>query len=284
MTSQKILGFAGFLLSLAAGLGCGVSTDSTPAQGSLYTYPTEASFCTALAEAECAATVVEACYGDSSAENTNQCVSARSEARTCRTIPGYEGADMAGAQYDPASADACVQNRKQIYADAKLTRDELDSAGKACVAVFSRSLGLGAPCETDIDCDTKSALSCILKAGQSEGTCAVPEVVAPGADCSGDDQVCDEGQFCGAEGFCFAGYGEGKECAADKPCQADFLCTPDEGGSSLCVAKVGAGGDCSEDAQCEGTFCNKAAGSDMGVCTSTLTLTQIGQSCEAFLP
>lgn len=284
MTSHKFFGFAGFLASLSVGFGCGVSTDSTPAQGSLYTYPSEASFCTALAEAECAATVVEACYGDPSAENINQCVSARSQTRICRTIPGFEDADMAGVQYDPASADGCVENRKLIYADAKLTRDELDSASKACVAVFSKSLGLGAPCETDIDCDTKAALSCILKVGQTKGTCVVPEPVAPGGDCSGDAQVCDAGQFCGAEGFCFAGYGEGKECAADKPCQADFLCTPDDSGVSLCVAKVAAGGDCSEDVACEGTFCNKPSGSDAGLCTSTLTLTQIGQSCEAFLP
>ena len=262
---------------------CTVSTETNPARGSQYTYPTEASFCTALAAAECASAVVEACYGQTSDENTDKCVAARSVETTCRSIPGLEGADFSGASYDPASADACVAQRVSIYADAKLTRDEVDAIAPACVAVFSKGQGKGAACTTAIDCDTKAGLSCVLKAGQAQGECQESMEVGPGGDCSAADAVCEAGQFCNTDGFCFVGYGEGKACGADKPCQDALLCLADEAGA-LCAAKTADGLDCSADAECAGSFCNRAAGSNMGKCTSALTLTQLGESCEPFLP
>lgn len=262
---------------------CTVSTETSSPNGSPYKYPTEASFCTALAEAECASAVVEACYGQTSEENTEKCVAARSAEDVCRSIPGLEGADYSGVSYDPASADACVAQRVSIYADAKLTREEVDAIAPACVAVFSKGQGKGGTCTTGIDCDTKAGLSCVLKAGEAEGECQESVEVGPGGDCSAADAVCEAGQFCNADGFCFVGYGEGKPCGADKPCQADLLCQPNEAGP-VCIAKTADGEACSADAECTGSFCNRAAGATMGVCTSALTLTQIGESCEAFLP
>lgn len=263
---------------------CTVSTETNPPAGSLYKYPTEASFCTALAAAECGATVVEACYGQTSQDNTDQCVSARSVQAVCRTIPGLEGADYAGVRYDPAAADACVEHRRSIYADAKLTRAEVDAIAEKCIGVFSKGQGLGGACTTDIDCDTKTGLSCVLKGGQSAGECQEPITVGPGDDCSSPESVCESGQFCNTDGFCFVGYGEGKACGADKPCQEGLLCVADEAAGSLCAAKAADGEACTDGAACEGTFCNKPVGGESGVCTGALTLTQIGQSCEAFLP
>ena len=60
------------------GSGGGTST-TTPTP--TYSYPTEQSFCDAVAKAECSAAVVTACYGSDQAslpQDTESCVTARS--------------------------------------------------------------------------------------------------------------------------------------------------------------------------------------------------------------
>jgi hypothetical protein len=280
--------FAIFAPLAALAIGCTVKSETEPQPGPTFKYPTEASFCEAIAQAECSSALVDACYGGSddatNATNTDSCVAIRSASEVCRSLPGYAGADLGGVRYNPEVAVACVESRRQIFADAELRRQELEDNEVACRGVFSKARAAGASCEADVDCDTLNGLSCIVKAGEIDGACGEPAIVGGGLDCTGDDAVCADGFYCdGDSGACLGVATAGKDCGASKPCDEGLSCAgPSDG--AVCVEKLADGSDCKVDDECAGTFCDKPISTDDGVCSSSLELNKFAASCDAFRP
>lgn len=259
--------------SAVAGGGCVVESASEPT-GPQYTYPTEASFCTALAKAECNKTVVGACFGsdDTTLEaDTAKCVTAREATCNPQNLP-----------YNPAAADACIAKRTSVLSDAELTRVEIDDADEACLAVFSRDGGSGVTCAVNTDCNTADGLRCVVKPGQASGTCATPEILGGGEKCTADNAVCDVGFFCSATAgdYCVAQPALGEACAPAMPCQDAFKCSADVDG--VCEAKLDNGAVCADDLQCSGGFCLKSTGQTDGNCSAKYKLEFTSQSCDPF--
>jgi len=235
-------------------------------------YGSETAFCKAVAEVVCNSNVVTACYGSSDAtlpDDTASCVEQYSRQANCN----------AGAfPYNSAGAEGCIAAMKAAYADATINQTDLDNIADACLPVFSSGGPEGTICDIDSDCDGAANLRCVIKAG--EGSCQVPEEIAPGQNCGQPQQVCEEGYYCGSDDACIVRPGVDGDCSETKPCVETALCI-----DAVCVAKTDNGGTCTEDGACVGGFCVMATGAPDGTCAAQygLSPTTAG-SCTAFLP
>ncbi len=250
--------------------GCIVDdSDTGPAPGPSYKYPTEQSFCDALAKAECQQQVVEACYGSDSSTltaDTTKCVGVRSNDVKC---------NPSGFPYNPAAAEPCIAKRKEVYADAELTKAEIEADYEACLPVFSRGGSAGSTCTEDLDCDTGTGLRCLVKIGQTTGSCAVPEVVSGGFKCTGEAQVCADDFYCATN--CLARPAENEACSDTIPCLDGLKCA-----SNLCIPKAANGSPCSIGDDCSGGFCIKGTTGTSGTCSSKFTLAITSDTCNDF--
>lgn len=265
------------LLGTAAAFAVGLpaiackNIETTPPTGPAY--PSESSFCQAVAEAVCNENVVEACYGSSQASLADDTQSCREQyARQPNCNP-------AGFDYHSAGAEACIAAMKDAYADSKLTAADLTAVADACLPVFSKGGPVGSLCDIDSDCDGALGLRCVIKPGQI-GSCQDPETIGPGLSCVGEAQRCEEGFYCGSDAACIQRPGPGQGCDDAKPCVEDALCI-----DMMCTAKTPNGGACQQDGECLEGFCIKATGSPDGTCAAQLALSPTTQdSCTPFLP
>lgn len=269
-----ILGGLSAVLSCALAPGCGGGGESETGDPTpTYAYPTEESFCEAVAKAECADTVVMACYGSDDttlADDTASCVSARAGRCNPDHLP-----------YHPERAEACVSARGAAIGDAVWSHDDLAAVEKACLPVFSKEQTEGAVCSASTDCDATLGLRCVVKLGSLQGVCATPVEVTGGESCADPAEVCAAGFYCDPKvSHCLANPEEGEACSAAAPCAADFYCTDADAGK--CVAKTKNGLDCDTDAICAGGFCVGATGDVPGKCSSTLPLQITSTSCDAY--
>ena len=257
-----------FAFALLSGCG-GSDTETTPD----YQYPTQADYCTGLADHECNDNVVQACYGSDQstlADDTKSCVAARVAQCNANKLP-----------YHPDAAVACVDSRKQGLEDAVWTHAELDAAAAACAPVFSKAGPEGAVCTSDDDCDTGGGLHCVIKLAAVQGVCATPKQVAGGEDCKDPASVCGDAFYCDPKvSHCIAKPVEGEACSESAPCASDFYCTgPDTG---MCAAKTKNGLKCDSDVVCAGGFCLGAMGMMQGICSSTLPLQITSSTCDLY--
>lgn len=289
MSLRNFSTVGGLLLLVGLVAAC-VSTEETNA-GPQFKYPSEASFCEALAKAECNAKVVEACYSANDDTNKASCISARQDFAQCRaSVTGVENPPV--THYNPAAAESCISKHASIYGDAKVDRLELKAANDACIKVFAGSGTAGSGCSVDVDCDTTKNLLCVMKAGTTEGTCAVPTEVALGDDCSDAAAQCEDDQFCGAAAsgdICQKKVPEGKTCSAEVPCTDDSKCDAIDmmTGEGTCAAKIADTQPCVTDSECAGSFCDKdpnAAAGDMGICAHAFILSFKSGNCDGFKP
>jgi len=272
MSSSKVLLQVGLaVVGVASLLAACKSVETTPPTGPAY--PTETSFCKALAEAVCNSNVVGACYGSSDASLPDDTTSCREQyARAANCNPG-------SFDYHSTGAEACIGAMKKAYADAKLTVEDRDAMADACLPVFSRGGPVGSPCDIDSDCDGAATLRCVVKPGQA-GSCQEPELIGPGLSCVGPAQLCEEGFYCGSDAACIERPAAGQACDDAKPCVEQARCI-----DLMCVAKTPNGGACQQDGQCLEGFCIKASGATDGTCAAQLTLSPTTDgSCSAFLP
>ena len=251
-----------FVSGLALAAGC-VGDDDPVVPGPKY--PSEASFCQALAEAVCSAKVVEGCYGANNTANTT----------SCRDAFRGEGCNPNHYGYHHEGAEACIEKMKAIYADGALTKAELEGADAVCVKALSNTLGPNGPCEVDAQCDAADGLSCVIKPGQ-HGTCQVAEEVEGGFPCAAPNQVCVEGFFC-IDGNCLAGRQLNQVCSDVQPCAVELLCSiPPTMMEGMCIAKKADGQQCVSDDECVSGFC-------VTTCRSNLPLID-PEACASFLP
>lgn len=258
-----------FLALFASACGGGRDTDTSTE----FAYPTESSFCAALARAECNDTVVQACYGSDETtldDDQARCSSAREAKCNPKKLP-----------YHPEQAEACIQARQAGLADAIWTHTELDAVDAACLPVFSKAGPDGAVCKTQDDCDTAAGFDCIVKLGSLQGVCGTPKVVGGGEDCKDPVSVCGAGFYCDPKvSHCLAQPKEGEACSSAAPCADDFYCTMSDAGK--CALKTKNGLKCPEDRLCTGGFCLGVTAELDGICSSTLPLQINGTTCDPY--
>lgn len=235
-------------------------------------YPSEESFCQDLGVALCNVNVVEACYLSSSTSidgDTESCM---------RSVAKIENCNPERYPYHYEGAEACIASMEQIYQDAALSQAELSAADEACLVAFSLGGVEGSPCDASVDCNAAAGLRCVAKPGQ-EGSCQIPEEVAPGTSCAADTAVCTAEFYCGSNLACIEKPGQGSPCSDAEPCAEDALCEGD-----MCAAKLANTEECTQNEECAGGFCVKAQGQDNGVCGSQLNLSPTTQdSCTRFI-
>jgi hypothetical protein len=266
---------AGALLGLMLGGCVVVGADDPPGPtGPVYTYPTEAAFCAALATAECNDLVVEACYASDEASlptDRSRCSSARENA--CNPM---------NLTYHPQYADDCIAERTRVLADAELTMEEIATAEEACIGVFSRGGAAGTPCTATIDCDTGTGLRCIMKPGTTSGSCEIPILLSGGDRCDAADAVCPADTFCSemAGNYCVARPIEGEACSTLMPCADAYLCGATD---MLCAAKAANGEVCAAAEECSSGFCTlPTGGGTSGICTGVWALEVTSANCDEF--
>lgn len=250
--------------------GCVVTSETQPTPGPTYKYPDEASFCNAVAAAECNDVVVKACFDVTGAANTQKCVADRSPLSVCN--PG-------GLPYHPADAGtaACLAAYATVFATGSWSRSQLDSITKACITTFSKGGGANAACSADTDCDAANGLSCVVHAGV--GTCQKPNPVNGGEKCLNPADQCPAKQYCDATNHCIAMPSAGDACGAAAPCDSTSKCDLVK---KVCVAGLADQSACTADDECAGTFCYKGNGMTTGKCLSIYKLDSLSSNCDPF--
>jgi hypothetical protein len=218
-------------------------------------YPNLNSFCNARASAECSPEVLLACASPSAATCT-----ARRQQVCVQAAP-------VNATYVPSSAEACVSQVSNVYADAKVTLDESNAIDAACT-VFDGRGAKDAACLVDVDCQESTGLRCVLSPGSTQGTCQVPQTVQGGGSCAARSAQCVTGFHCGPTAHCDIDAATNEACNAQNPCGPGLLCST----SGICIAKAPDGSPCAAGADCLHGICNKSSTAATGLCVSQVTL------------
>ena len=251
--------FFGLLL-----LSAGVAASCSSTKHTSVTDPlaTELGFCTQWAAAACNSKVVTACGGSADSCNSRQ-------STYCQ--------GLLPSNYNSKNAKTCIIAVKNAYADAKITADELKvvrDLGAPCNQLVEGPKQAGDTCGADDECDSIIGLFCVIKAGQTEGTCQVPQVVGGGLDCSAPAAQCATGFYCNGQN-CIVRVAEGGTCDLDHPCLETSQCLGATG-SMTCAAKAPVGGTCTKNEDCASTIC--AVGTNR--CIDSVTLTPDSPLCK----
>jgi hypothetical protein len=248
---RKALAVAVSLVAVGAGMfggGCSSGPDLS----------SESSFCEAVAQADCNANVVQACYMPSAttaANDTNLCIGVAATPERCNPL-------NAPFNSNPNFTQACLDAHTALYANAP-TIDPTLLAAKitACEAVFNFGGQTDAPCKLDTDCDVGDGFNCVVHAGGA-GSCQVPIAIAAGESCNGSASQCGSGFYCGS-GHCISNNAVGEPCGAGTLCDGTVafcsIPTSSSGGkpatTGTCKALLNDQSACTDDSQCQGGFC-----------------------------
>ena len=243
------------LLGLA--VACGGSDDNSKPENP---YSTPDKFCALWAKAACNSTVVGKCSGGG--DKVDACV-AKQTAFCTGKIPATYAADK---------AKACVDAVKKAYADAKLTVDEIYTVrnmGNECAKISRGPKKTGDTCTNTFDCDSVGDYECVIRLGDTEGTCQKPIEVSAGDPCADKDKICPDTHFCKA-GTCATKIVSGGDCSATEPCGADLYCA-----SGKCVAQDDPGTTCAGNESCKTGLCASGA----NICVAEIELTTSEPLC-----
>lgn len=255
-------------------LALGIVACSSAKRGSSSSsaYSTEDKYCTAWAKAACNTEVVGAC----GAKDADACVAQASDYCKGLVPPGY------ASKY----AKQCIDAVKSAFSDAKLTSDELKvvrDLAEPCHRLNEGPKGVGETCDAPDQCNAlegEIGLTCIIKAGQTQGTCQEPVEVGGGLTCSEPDQVCADGFYCDGNN-CLGLKLEGKPCGADAPCAEGLYCLGPVG-SATCQPKAGATELCKENSDCQSNICTKSTDPVYGKCFDAVVLSPAEPFCDNF--
>ncbi|MCB9580049.1 MAG: hypothetical protein H6717_23685 [Polyangiaceae bacterium] len=249
-----------FLLLFAAATACSSKKSGTAAKDP---YATEAEFCTLWAKAACNKTVVGQCSGGGT--DTAACVDAQS-AFCLSALP-------ANYTSDGDNAKACVEAVKKAYSDAKLTAAEVlvvRNFAAPCNVLSNGPSGEGETCSQRSDCDTLSGYDCIIRPGETQGSCQIPVMASGGDPCSDANVVCPDTHYCDGNN-CLTRAAVGASCGADKPCAQDLQCLG-LSGTETCQTKAGNSESCTDSSGCQSGLCSIAQGASSGICVNDLPL------------
>ena len=227
---------------------------------------TRSGFCEQWGKNACSAQVVDRCLAPDAAK------CAETQTVFCESI-------LPGSGYSKQFAKQCLDAVKTAYADAELTREEVDTVlrlGAPCDRLIEGPGNLGDACNGDSGCNTLEGLRCIARAGET-GTCQVPTIVGGGLSCRQPHETCAEGFFCNGVN-CIVRLGAGELCSASAPCAEALKCVGDPD-TATCVPKAQLGGSCAADDDCVTALCARAAGAMSGVCDNKIILTSADPLC-----
>jgi hypothetical protein len=229
-------------------------------------YPDAASYCNGRATAECSDAVVAAC----AVSSKDICVAKRSIVCLNVEVP-------TGKVYDSSKAEACVNKVSAAYADAKLTKDEIDTYTAACGLLFSGTGIKDANCSVDTDCEQSEGLACVLRptasavdaGGDAAGTCQVPVPGKAGDSCADANVQCADGYHCDPTvQYCVVNRAVNQTCSAAIPCIATLKCST----AGTCEPTL-ATGACAANADCTSGICNA------NLCVAQVIFAQSEQFC-----
>jgi hypothetical protein len=227
---------------------------------------TEAAFCAEWAKAVCSEDAVLACNGTRSGCLTTQ-------QAACRVLvpPGYQS----------DHAEDCLEAVEDAYADAELTAEELEvvlKLGGDCSRLNDGGQEEGDDCVANVDCDGVNGFECVIRPGDSSGTCQIPVEVAPGGRCSTPEAVCPADVYCNGTN-CVVRSLEGETCAGDM-CEPGLRCALATGDTeTTCIPMLGIGDPCSADADCASNVCIGSTDTDK-ICVSSIILTVRDPLCR----
>jgi len=256
-----------FLALLAAGawFGCSGSQPGPGADDS--SLKTEAAFCVEWAEAACTSEVVAVCGGK---EET--CID--SQQQVCRAL--------VPVGYSAKFAEDCLEAVRDAYEDADLSSDELEVVlrlGGACKTLVDGGQSEGGECIETTDCDGVNGYECVIRPGESFGTCQIPVVVGGGDPCTDPEVVCDVDFYC-----------NGSDClrrkAADADCTSNAMCAPElrceiatGAAEGVCVPRLDIGESCMTDDECASDLCIGSTETDKG-CVERIRLSTRDPLCQ----
>jgi len=256
-------------LGLAAFAGCSSDASGPKQRVETDSLKDRASFCKAWAEAACNDDVVDACQ----AADRDSCIAAQ-KAYCSTLIP---------AGYKSTNAEECITAVERAYDDAELNKAELETVrnlGGDCGHLIEGGSGAGVSCTTSTDCNTVKNYECVIKAGNSEGTCQIPKLQGPGEPCDEPSQVCDTGAYCAGnddDGYnCLVTKDSGVKCTYDAMCDTTDLCdksaSTDDGVTGKCAAKLARSATCTAPEQCASGICLEI-NADKSACADSVKLT-----------
>ncbi|HMR07632.1 MAG TPA: hypothetical protein PKA88_17740 [Polyangiaceae bacterium] len=249
------------LLLLALGLNLFSCSSEKDGAAAVDPYRSEESFCGEWAKAACNKSVVNKCSGGG--DDTEACV--QKQTSFClAALP---------ENYAPTKAKTCVEAVRKAYSDAKLTADEIKivrAFAAPCNQLSKGPKSEGDSCLRSSDCDTVAEVSCVIRPGDSEGSCEVPVEAGGGDPCSEKHQVCADTHYCDGSN-CLTKVQEGKACDASMPCAPGLRCA-DMSGAFTCISKLSTAATCTADDECVSGVCAKGKGATEGTCVETLEL------------
>lgn len=260
-------------LGLAAFAGCAVDA-AGPKRTEDTSLKDRGSFCKAWAEAACNDDVVDSCQ----APDQETCIAAQKAHCTMIVPPGYKS----------TRAEECITAVAHAYDDAELDKADLDlvlNLGGECSHLVEGVSGVGGSCLLPTDCNTVKGYSCVIKAGNPEGTCQIPDSQGPGEPCDEPAQVCDPGAYCAGsdeDGYnCLVTKAQGKACTYDAMCDTSALCdksaSTDDGLTGKCGPKLERSATCTKPEECASGICLEA--STKSVCADAVRLTIESSYC-----
>lgn len=226
----------------------------------------QSTFCTAWAKAACNDTVVSNC------DEVDKETCVENQSSFCETLVPSTG-------YSSKRAKDCVDAVRAAYADAELDASDLDVVlrlGGDCAHLIAGGDKVGEVCSEPNDCDTVHNYTCVIKAGDSSGTCQIPQIQGNGEPCDGLAMVCNAEAYCDGDN-CLVRKPEGKTCSYDAMCEDGDLCdipADSTDGTGKCAAKAALRATCSDDSECASNICLS------GKCTSKVVLTSESSLCQ----
>jgi hypothetical protein len=248
--------------AIAAGCGSDPGIDFTQ----------QTTFCQQVAQADCSALAVQACYGadgTSLETDTTTCISVRSSPEHCNPL---------NLPYHSMYAPACVAAHAAVYAQNPLDPNALAAMELSCTAVLNKGGTQGASCSADTDCagtGDATGFVCVIHQGTG-GKCEVPVPVSAGDTCAAPASACVAGYYCDTGGHCVEDPVGGQACGPGISCGAGFFCDA----QSFCTAQLQDNQACTASSDCVGQFCVGAPG--MSVCSHTFTLALLSPTCSDF--
>jgi hypothetical protein len=225
----------------------------------------ESQFCSEWAIAACNEEVVSACSGTRSG-----CLTTQKSACLVLVPPGY----------DSENAEDCIDAVNDAYEDAALSANELDvvlNLSGPCGALVDGGYAEGETCLSPFDCDTVNGLTCVIKPGEAEGTCQVPENTATGGTCRAAASVCGPSDYCDpTSGRCISRLAD-EPCPFDDACPTDYRCEIVESeATGTCIERLDSG-TCFANEDCKSGLC---LGTTRKVCASNVVLTVESTLCD----
>lgn len=190
--------------------------------------------------------------------------------------------DLVPPSYAPDQARVCLDAVEAAYADADLDGEELKTVtqlGAPCHLLVRGSGGADAPCTSSAECDGPRGFVCVIKGGDIDGTCQIPEEVGGGFDCSEPQQTCEEGFYCNGEN-CIAHRRLDARCTVDTECGPEAYCeaVPPEL-DKVCTPRSDISEPCSSARECLSGVCLLAGGESL--CVERVRLSPSEPLCQS---